>query len=114
MFNKNLTLDQQLLMEDGAAITCKDKINKVNKSVSIIPTHINMSLDQPVEFPEFSIIKKSGVDGSLSLNLRKVLILDVDDEPTEDSIKLLTSGQLYLIINNLQDQINELRDSIKK
>jgi hypothetical protein len=47
-------------------------------------------------------MKSTSRDGYVGNYKRHIMTLDVDDCPTEDSVKLLTSGQLYNCIQELQ------------
>lgn len=107
---KNVSLRDKVYLENGSGFVCLDKKDSANKSVEIVPTHINPNLDNPADFPQFTVIKTTSKDGSIGTHKRTALILDTDNEPTEGSYKLLTSGLLYEIINDLQNQINELKN----
>ena len=101
-------------MEEGSSIACQDKENGTTKTVYILPKHVNHSLDVPIEFPRFDIVKVTSMDGMYGMHLKNVLTLDADEMPTEFSNNLITSGTLFNIISSLQRQINELKDIIQK
>lgn len=106
-----LSLGEKLYMEQNSGLVVKDSNNGYNKSVELLASHINPDLDVPQDFPEFRIIRSTSRDGYVGNYKRHIMTLDVDDCPTQDSCKLITSGQLYDIINDLQNQINELKNS---
>ena len=103
------TVDYPIYMTGNASVICKDKEGTVIKKVSIVPEHIDPDADIQLEFPRFSVIKVTSIEGLIGMHLKHVLVLDADDEPIEGSKALITSGTLYDIINNLQSQIDELK-----
>jgi hypothetical protein len=48
------------------------------------------------------------------MHRKVVLNLDTDYTPTAGSINLMTSGDLYRVISELQSQIDELKNLIKR
>jgi hypothetical protein len=60
------------------------------------------------------VIKTAVRDGMYGMHRKIVLNLDTDYTPTEGSINLMTSGDLYRVISELQSQIDELKDIVKK
>lgn len=111
LLNKKMTLRDKLYLEKGSGIVCEDKEDLTNKVVEIIPSHINRDLDFPRTFPEFSVVKTTSKDGQIGTYKKVALILDTDDEPTEGSRKLLTSGLLYEIITDIYNKIDELKNN---
>lgn len=112
--NKTLTLKDKLYMGYGASFACKDKIGNTNKQIEIIANHVDESSENTEEFPSFKIIKTSSIDGLNSLFRKHSMNLDTDELPIQGSKNLLTSGTLYNIINDLQSQINELKNPSPK
>lgn len=112
--DKVLSIKQELVMEEGSSLVCRDKEGIVTKTVKIVPTHIDRDADIKIEFPQFDVISTISKDGQYNVIYKQLLTLDVDSEPTEGSYKLLTSGQLYNIISDLQNQIDTLKDKINK
>ena len=96
-------------MEDNASLVCKDKTDSATLSTSFTAQHINYDLDEHIEFPRFCIIKTAARNEGFGMHSKIACILDTDDEPTEGSKNLVTSGALYSIISDLQNQINELK-----
>lgn len=111
--SKYLILKEGLYMEKGASLICKDKIGNSNRSVELVASHIDRDADIQIDFPQFDIVKILGKDGVIGMHVKHALTLDTDDFPTQDSKKLLTSGTLYEILNNLQNQIDELKSDRK-
>jgi len=111
--NKYFSLKEKLYMDKGASLICKDKEGKTNKSIEIVANHIDPNLDNPISFPEFNIVKSVSTDGSYSLHKVHSLTLDADNEPTEGSKKLIVSGTLYEILNDIQTKINNLREDME-
>ncbi|WP_287385529.1 hypothetical protein [Lachnospira sp.] len=111
LLNKKMALRDKLYLEKGSGIVCEDKEDLTNKVVEIIPSHINRDLDVPRIFPEFSVVKTTSKDGQIGMHKKVALILDTDDEPTEGSRKLLTSGLLYEIITDIYNKIDELKNN---
>ena len=114
LFKSKLTVNQPVYAEDGASVICQDKDNGVIKQMSIVPEHINPNLDIPTTFPKFVVNKKTAREGMIGMHFARVLNLDTDEAPIQGSKNLLTSGTLYEILNDLQDQIDDLRFSIEK
>lgn len=108
---KYTTFKDKIYLEKGSGIVCKDSNNGYNKSIEILASHEDLSADQPITFPRFDIIRSTSRDGYDSTHKKHLFTLDTDDEPTEGSKNLLTSGVLYEIINDLQMQINELKSN---
>lgn len=103
-----------IYMEDGSSVMCEDKQNDCTKSTRVVAKHINEDLDTPIEFPTFYVIKTTSRDGMFSTHVKVALVLDADDEPIEGSKNLLTSGTLFSILSDLQDQIDDLKFSLEK
>lgn len=99
---KKLTLSDKLYMEKGSGLVCADKEGIINKRVEIIASHMDPDSDTPRNFPEFTVVKTTSRDGYIGTYKKVALILDTDNQPTEGSYKLLNSGLLYEIINDLQ------------
>ena len=108
-----LTLNEELYLEKGSSLVCKDSINGSNNIIKIVPNHIDLDLDTPIEEPEFNVYRITSRDGVIGMYAKKLLTLDTDNTPTENSTKMITSGTLYTIINDLQEQINDLKNKIK-
>lgn len=114
LVKKVLSLDEELSMENGAALVCKDKEGIVNKSVKIVATHINPDADEQIDMPQFDVISQVSKDGQYSMHVKHMLTLAADDCLTEGSKKLITSGQLYEIVKELQNQIDVINQKINK
>lgn len=105
------TLSEPMYMMDGSAFVCQDKNNNVLKSTKIVAEHTNES---EIDFPRFIVTKTSFRDGMIGMYHKTSMVLDTDDEPTEGSKNLLTSGDIYKVVSDLQDQIEDLRFLIKQ
>lgn len=114
LINKTLSLKDKLYMEKGSALVCKDKEGIVNKSVEIVAEHIDHDADTVLDFPQFTIKKITSRDGQYNMITENVLVLDADEDPTEGSKKLVTSGKLFDIIVGLQSQIDDIYSKITK
>lgn len=98
-----------IYMGTNSAVICKDTIGTTTYKVIIAPEHIDLDADIQIESPRFCVNKVTSKEGMVGMTFKNVLILDADSEPTEDSKALITSGTLYNIISDLQEQINELK-----
>ena len=107
-------LDKELSMEKGSSISCKDICGKVINCIRIVPTHIDKESDDKINFPRFDIVSTIGKDGQYNIIRKHILSLNADETPTEGSKNLLTSGCIYNIISDLQNQIDALKDKINK
>lgn len=112
--SKIVSLKDKLYMEKGSALVCKDKEGIVNKSVEIVAEHIDHDADTVLDFPQFTIKKITSRDGQYNMITENVLVLDADEDPTEGSKKLVTSGKLFDIIVGLQGQIDDIYSKITK
>lgn len=110
---KKLSLTDKLYMGKGSGLVCADKQGTINKKVEILASHIDTNLEDLNSFPQFTVVKTTSRDGQIGTHKKIALILDTDSQPTENSFKLLTSGLLYEIISDLQNQINELKSKIQ-
>lgn len=108
---KTQTVNSPVYMEKGAQFVCQDHVNKTNMSTTIVARHVEKNTE---DFPKFQVIKTSALDGMYGMNRKVVLNLDTDYTPTAGSINLITSGDLYRVISELQSQIDELKDLIKR
>ena len=107
-------LDKELSMEKGSSISCKDICGNVINCIRIVPTHIDKESDDKINFPRFDIVSTIGKDGQYNIIRKHILSLNADETPTEGSKNLLTSGCIYNIISDLQNQIDALKDKINK
>jgi len=107
---KKYILNNVIYMEKDSGIVCQDTNNGIINSVGIYPAHIDLGMDNPLEFPELNIIKTTARTDSNSMFKNKVLTLDTDDEPTPGSKKIITSGTLYNILLNIQEQIDDIKN----
>ena len=103
------SLNSPIYLEDGAQFVCQDHKNKKNMSTRIIARHVG---DDPDDFPKFQIYKTAALDGMFGMHRELTLNLDTDESPIQGSHNLVTSGNLYKVINNLQEQIDELKNII--
>lgn len=92
---------QSVYLEDGVGLICEDKDNSIRKSTKIVAQHSNYTADIPIEFPRFCVNKTTARIGAIGMHSKNVLFLDADDEPTEGSKNLLTSGVIYDVIQDL-------------
>ena len=110
---KRNVLAEPVYMEKNAAFVCQDKQDKATKTTRIIAEHINEDMDIPITFPQFSVTKTTSLQGMIGMHFKHVLTLDADDYPTEGSKNLLTSGAIFEVITELQNQIDELKEQLK-
>lgn len=94
-----------VVMEDGAVVVCQDVGTDSTITTKIIPQHVSDN----VNFPRFIVTKTAARHDSYGMWNKVVLALDTDNAPSEGSINLLTSGAIYEVINDLQNQIDELK-----
>lgn len=107
LFKKeSLKVDKPVYMEKGSTIAIVDKVNSVNYKTEILPQHLNIEDEQP---QNFEVVKTTSKDGSFGMTRKKVLVLNVDEIPTKNSLNLLTSGTIYDIVYNILKQIDELK-----
>ena len=97
-----------VVMEDGAVVICQDVGTDSTVTTKIIPQHVSDS----VSFPRFVVTKTTARHDSYGMWNKVMLALDADSVPSEGSINLLTSGAIYEVINDLQNQINELKEQL--
>lgn len=112
IFKDAFCLNKELLMEKGSSISCKDVHGNVTSCIKIVPIHIDYESDEKGNFPRFDIVSTIGKDGQYNTIKKHVLSLNADETPIEGSKNLLTSGQLYNIINDLQSQIDILKQKL--
>lgn len=105
------TLDEPLYMLDGAAVICLDKNDKVTASTKIVAEHVE---NPDTDFPKFVVIKTASRNGIIGMFNKVALILDTDEEPVIGSKNLMTSGDIFKVVSDLQDQIDDLRFLIKQ
>lgn len=106
---KDRIINGPVYMGKDSSFVCEDKLSNSTVVTSLVAEHINPDAGESIAFPRFVVNKTSALDGSFGMHSHNVLALDVDDVPTEDSINLITSGTLYNILQNIQDQIDDLR-----
>lgn len=106
---KDQTIDGPVYMGKISSFVCRDKLSSSTVTTSLVAEHINPDAEEPLVFPRFVINKMSAIDGGYGMYSHNVLALDADDVPTEGSINLITSGTLYNILQNIQDQIDDLK-----
>lgn len=107
--NEETTINEPVYFDSGASIICRDKEGIVTMTSSIVAEHI----DDNTKFPRFSVVNTTAKEGMLSFNLKRILNLTTDNVPTQGSKNLMTSGDIYTVINDLQNQINDLKGTIK-
>lgn len=98
---------------DNAAVVCETKYPAGSNIVKIYARHNYPDDENPGGIPNFYVNRRIVRQNQFGPRSKDIICLDADEFPTENSINLITSGRLYHIFQDLQNQINELKEQIQ-